>query len=165
MRWWPLVGIEDIGNTRNMNVGPKRTSSTGRRQRAIGFRVLTTVVALTILTLSACTNDTLGEVFSFADRLDDGTHRRDLLRYEFNAYEARYRLSGWSSTEMLDGGESFVWAIGREAQLVLQIGDPHDLRWLHFKSWPLNFGSGQRQYVRMNLNGTFLGVVELGTCR
>ena len=129
-------------------------------RRVIGRRVAPTLVALAMLSLGACDDGTLVEVLTFADRLDVGDHRHE-VSHDFDAGEERPRISGWSHSETLDNDVSFVWAVGREAELVLDITHPDDIQWLHFRCWPFNFGLGSEQQVRVSLNSTQLGVVEL----
>ncbi len=131
--------------------------------RMIGWRVTAAVVALSTLSLGGCADDSLVEVFHFADRLAAGDHRRHVQRHDFDAVDEHRRTTGWSHGETRDDDVSFVWAIGQAAELELDVDDPEIVRWLQLRCWPFSVGPGQQQQVRVSVNGTDLGVVELAT--
>lgn len=87
----------------------------------------------------------------FGRRLDLALVEVDQSTYDFGRETApRHLRSGWSAPEHL-GGESFAWAIEREADLSLWVLD-RSARWLHFAAQPFDVG-GERQSAIVRVNG------------
>jgi hypothetical protein len=68
--------------------------------------------------------------------------------------------SGWSSFERTAEGDTYVWAAGREARIVVQEAADRDLL-IRFRCWPFWFQGAPAQTIGLALNGTDVETVRL----
>lgn len=68
--------------------------------------------------------------------------------------------SGWDGFEKADSGDTFVWAHGKEARLVLQSRGDGD-RLVRLRCWPFGFPGGPAQTLTLFLNDRKLETLTL----
>jgi hypothetical protein len=85
----------------------------------------------------------------------------ETVRLEFDRKTTKHALLvGWSGFERTGNGESYVWAVGHEASLILICCHPRKQQ-LSIRLWPYPGMKGEPQRIRGLLNGQELGVAEL----
>jgi hypothetical protein len=68
---------------------------------------------------------------------------------------------GWDGFEKTESGDTFVWAHGREARLVVQSRADGD-RLVRFRCWPFGFPGGPGQTLTLFLNDRKIDTIMLG---
>ncbi|MGA7992714.1 MAG: hypothetical protein WCC53_14855 [Thermoanaerobaculia bacterium] len=69
--------------------------------------------------------------------------------------------SGWDGFEKAELGDTFVWALGREARLVVKSRADGD-RLVRFRCWPFGFPGGPAQTLTLFLNDRRIDALTLG---
>ncbi len=69
--------------------------------------------------------------------------------------------AGWDSFERTQTGDTFVWAHGKEARVLVQSRADGD-RLVRFRCWPFGFPGGPGQTVTLYVNDRKIGAVTLG---
>ena len=68
---------------------------------------------------------------------------------------------GWDAFEKTESGDTFVWAHGREARLVVQSRADGD-RLVRFRCWPFGFSGGPAQTLTLFVNERSIDTITLG---
>ena len=68
---------------------------------------------------------------------------------------------GWDGFEKTDSGDTFVWAHGKEARVVVTSRADGD-RLVRFRCWPFGFPGGPGQTLTFSLNGRKIDSVNMG---
>jgi hypothetical protein len=72
--------------------------------------------------------------------------------------------SGWSSFERSPEGDTYAWAAGREARIVVQEAADRDLL-LRFRCWPFWFPDAPAQTIGVAVNGLDVETLRLAPDR
>jgi hypothetical protein len=68
---------------------------------------------------------------------------------------------GWDGFEKTESGDTFVWAHGKEARLVVQSRADGD-RLVRFRCWPFGYPGGPAQTLTFFVNDRRIDAVQLG---